>query len=218
MSNIISVKARAVAGTEAFGFASTGTKQVAFTVEALEGDKKGQNFPWYGFFSEKAGKRTFEQLEVAGWKSDDDGWRAFAEGKLPGLGSTEFMLQLEEEQEVDEQGQPAGTYWRATFLNRFGVAMKAQMDQSQQRAFAAEMKAMFGGGGPIPSAPRQRGAAPAGQPSTVQQRGNGAPAQRQAAPQQRSAPQAQQNGGPVQNADGSWPDEAEPGASDEPDF
>lgn len=162
MGKITRVKARALAGTEVFGFANTGTEQVGFRVEVIDGELAGQSYPWYGYFTDASGARTLEQLKTAGWADDDDGWRAFSEKHLPGLGTTEFELVLEEEAELDESGNETGTSIRPTFINKLGVAMKNQMDANQSRAFADRMRAQFGG----PRAPQgQRRAAPtAGQP------------------------------------------------------
>jgi hypothetical protein len=169
----IRAKARAVEGSEIFGFTGTGKEQIGFRIQVLEGEFEGESFSWYGFFTEASGQRTIDSLKYAGWNED---WNAFAQKRLPGLGSTEFELQLEEEEDQDEQGNPAGTSWRATFINRIGVAMKSVMDEGTARAFAARMKAMYGGTGAQTQQPRrapapnagQRGAAPRTQPQTQQ--------------------------------------------------
>lgn len=213
----VSIKARALEGTETFGFASTGTRQVGFRVEGLSGGEgfTGEVFSWYGYFTDTSGKRTLESLKTAGWKDDDDGWRGFGNSTLPGLGSTEFELQLEEEEEEDAEGNPAGTYWRPTFINKIGVAMKEQMDAGTIKAFAAEMRAMFGGP-PTAPAGRQRGAAaPTTAPSTTQQRGGAQ--QRGAAPQQRS-PAGQSMGAQYPGAGFDADDPGPAGSDFEPKF
>ena len=153
--------ARAVPETHVYGFANTGTEQVGFRVECLDGILQGQSFTWYGYFTDASEQRTIEQLMIAGWTGDDA-------LNLPGLGSTEFELQLEEQEEVDERtGQVSNTFWRPTFINRIGVAMRNQMDEMQKRSFAARLNAtarnLMGGAAPQRSAP-QRGAAPQRQP------------------------------------------------------
>jgi hypothetical protein len=155
-------KARAVPDTHAYGYANSGTEQVGFRVECLDGIFQNETFTWYGYFTENTEQRTIEQLMIAGWSGEDA-------LNLPGLGSTEFELQLEEEQEVDEHGQPAGTRWRPTFINKISVAMRNQMDEMQKRSFAARLNAVARNvkGGAAPqrgAAAPQRGPAPQRQP------------------------------------------------------
>lgn len=128
-------KARAIEGSQEWGFANTGTEQVGIRVLVLDGELKDQTFTWYGYFTENSETRTLEQLMIAGW----DGQEPM---NLPGLGATEFELQLEEQEEQDEQGNVTGAYWRPTFINRVGVAMRNKMDDGQKRAFASRLSAL----------------------------------------------------------------------------
>lgn len=128
-------RAKAIPDSHVFGYANTGTEQVGILVECLDGEFKGKQFTWYGFFTPAAEERTLEQLMIAGWDGTDV-------INLPGLGTTEFELQLEEQEDHDENGSPAGTFWRPTFINRIGVAMRNQMDDQQKRAFAARLNAL----------------------------------------------------------------------------
>ena len=125
-------KARAVPDSHEWGFASTGTEQVGMRVVIADGELAGQEVTWYGYFTDAAEARTLEALKIAGW----DGSNVI---DLPGLGSTEFELTLEEE--TDEKGK---TYLRPTFINRIGVAMRNKMDDAQKRSFAARMQALAG--------------------------------------------------------------------------
>lgn len=144
MSKKIRVKARALPDSHEWGFASTGTEQVGMRVTILEGEYQGE-VTWYGYFTEATEQRTLESLSVAGWDGTDI-------INLPGLGSTEFELQLEEE--TDDKGNK---YLRPTFINRIGVAMKHVMDAGAKAAFAARMRGA--------SMQFQKGAAPAARPS-----------------------------------------------------
>lgn len=144
MSKKIKVKARATAESHEWGFASTGTEQVGMRVEILDGELAGNHVTWYGYFTDATEERTLDALKVAGWDGSDI-------INLPGLGSTEFELVLEEE--IDDRGN---TYLRPTFINRIGVAMKSKMDAQQKAAFAARMRARV----QQPAAPRQAQRAP----------------------------------------------------------
>ena len=159
----IRCRARAVPDSHDFGYSpERGTEQVGLRVQILDGDLEGQVYTWLGYFTEASEDRTLEQLRIAGWDNTD-----FL--SLPGLGSTEFELQLEE-----ESSQRDGTlYWKPTFINRMGVAMKHSMDAQQRAAFAARLRGKIGSAGTPRSAPgsaASRGSRPAGG-----YRGNGGP-------------------------------------------
>jgi hypothetical protein len=165
----IKVKAKAVPGSHVYGFASTGTEQVGVRVECLDGELAGQSVTWYGYFTEQSERRTLESLAIMGGDINDV-------IPLPGLGSTEFELVLEEETADD-----GSVHYKPAFVNRIGVAMKQQMDEGQKRAFAARMRGLardITGG--APQQQTQQRQAPRGAP------------QQQRAPQQQQRPQ--QNG------------------------
>ena len=181
------VKARAT-GDFAFGTANTGTIQVGIQIEALSTDETGEitagsTYTWYGFFTEKSEARTLDALEIAGWNGNDGD--DFV--NLVGLGTTEFEVQFEEEDAVNEQGEVTGTRWRPTFINRGGIAMRDQMDDAAKLAFAQQMRgailARRGGG--------QRAQSQRPTQGRPQQR---APQQRQAPPQSRTAQSYQRQG------------------------
>jgi len=140
-------KARALPGSHEWGFAGTGAQQVGLRLQAIGGDLDGQFFTWYGYFTERSEDRTLEQLQIAGWDGNDI-------INLPGIGSTEFDLQLEE-QEDEESGQ---TFLKPTFINRIGVAMKNVMNPMEKAAFAARMRAKTGAASPRSPAPGSAGA------------------------------------------------------------
>lgn len=132
------VRARAIAtGEFEFGLASTGSEQVGIAVRVLEGEFDGRVFTWYGHFTEAAVERTIEALKHAGWNGED-----FA--NLPGLGSREFQLTL-----TEEQNQRGELFWRASFINPIGVAMKNKMDNASKASLAKRIAAFTG----KPSAP-----------------------------------------------------------------
>lgn len=150
-------KARARPGEFEFGHAGTGIPQVGVRIDLLDGELQGQIVTWYGYFTEKSQDRTLDQLEIAGWNGADG--NDFV--NLTGLGSTEFELQLEEEDDKDEQGNPAGTYWKPAFINRMGVAMRDKMDANAKLAFAAELRGAILSRKPRGTQPAQQRRAPA---------------------------------------------------------
>jgi hypothetical protein len=188
MKRTLRTKARALPGEHDWGTSGTGTQQVGIRVEVIQGDphdeiKTGSQWTWYGYFTEKSGERTLESLEIAGWNSNpgDD----FI--NLVGLGSTEFELTFEEEEDVDEQGNPAGSYWKPGFINRAGVAMRNKMDDGAKRAFAADMHGLIlarkqSKGGAAP-AQQQRQAPQSNQRPATAAFGTGQQRQQQRAPQ-----------------------------------
>ncbi len=157
MKRKIRVKARAVPDSQEWGFASTGTEQVGIRIILIDGEMQGESVTWYGFLTENAEQRTLEQLEIAGWNKS-------SVIDLPGLGSTEFELQLEEE--PDEKGN---VYLRPTFINRVGVAMKNKMDDGQKRAMAARLAALVGA--------RPQAGRPAQRPAPTPNRGTRLPSE-----------------------------------------
>jgi hypothetical protein len=150
------VKARAVADSHEWGLADTGTEQVGVLLELLEGEHSGQRVTWYGYFTEASEDRTLESLRIAGWNGNDL-------LNLPGLGSTEFQLTMTEE-ENQNTGQ---VFWKASFINRIGVAMRNVMDERQKAAFAARMRAKTGSG---VGGQRAQRSAPSRPPDTMQRR------------------------------------------------
>lgn len=137
--NRLRVRARAVPNAFEWGVADTGTEQVGVLVQILEGELQDQQLTWYGYFTDATEDRTLESLRTAGWDGSDI-------LNLPGLGSTEFQLTLEEEH--NEQYQTS--YWKPAFINRIGVAMKNVMGPQEKAAFAARMRAKLGSAGAGP--------------------------------------------------------------------
>lgn len=135
-------KARAVANSHEFGVSSNQNEQVGLRVEVIGGELDGQSFVWFGTFSPNAEERTIEQLQIAGWNGEDI-------LNLPGLGSTEFEVQMEEYEDYNEQGAPY-TYIKAKWLNRISVGMKNAMDAGQKASFAQRMAARMGKAAPAP--------------------------------------------------------------------
>jgi len=158
----IRTRARALPGSQEWGVASTGTEQVGIRVQTIGGDLDGQYFTWYGSFTETTEERTLESLRTAGWNGD---WERLIE--LPGLGETEFELQLEDD--IGPDGKPrtnpstGEVYLRATFINRISVAMKNVMSAQDKASFASRMRARYAGAAPrTRTPPRNSGGRAAG--------------------------------------------------------
>lgn len=127
------VKARAIAGSHVFGVASTGTEQVGMRLSVIDGPRAGEEFVWYGSFTENSVEITLSGLKAAGWDGSD-----FA--NLPGLGSVDCMLTLQEEERRDS----GALYWRAAFINPIGIAMKEQLDAAGVAALAKRVARLTG--------------------------------------------------------------------------
>jgi hypothetical protein len=152
-------KAKAIPGAFELGFSSNNNEQIGVRVQLIGGEFDGQSMTWYGTFTPASEERTIEQLQIAGWNGED-----FL--SLPGLGSTEFELQLEE-QEPQGGGAP---YWKPTFINRLGVAMKNPMNDAEKRTFAQRVQALAR---PVGGAPKSGSGGGARQPARPQQQSGG---------------------------------------------
>lgn len=133
-------KARALAGSQEFGVSSNKNEQVGLRLQIVGGELDGQMVTWYGTFSPAAEERTIEQLQIAGWNGED-----FA--NLPGLGSTEVEVQLEEYEGQDQETGEHFLWHKAAWINRIGVTMKNAMNAGEKASFAQRMQAKYGKGG-----------------------------------------------------------------------
>ena len=120
---------RARAAELDFGFAGTGTEQIAVRFLTTE----GESITWYGYFTDKAAQYAIQALRACGWKGDD--LFELTVEDLPD--EVELVVQ---EDEYDGQ-----TRMRVAFINALGsgsVALKERMDDAQRRKFAARMKGL----------------------------------------------------------------------------
>lgn len=81
---------RAQAKGHRYGKSSSGNEYVEVQFVLLEGPDEGAYITWFGHFSEKTEKRTVDSLLYAGWNGNDF-------FNLPGLGTKEVSLVLEED-------------------------------------------------------------------------------------------------------------------------
>jgi hypothetical protein len=120
---------RARAVSMALGRSSNkGTDLVAIEFELKQEGYEGQRITKHSYFTEKTIDRTFEELRICGWQSDDL-------TDTTGLGSTEVELVIEAE---EFEGK---TRSKVQWVNRPGaIALKAPMSADQAKEFAARMK------------------------------------------------------------------------------
>jgi hypothetical protein len=108
-----------------------GTEQSEVEFELTQEGFTGTRITWVGYYTERTEDRTLESLRHAGWTGDD-----LAASPLPGLGSTEVDLVIENE-EYDGK-----TRSKVAFVNKpGGIAMGVPMDDVQRRSFADRMRA-----------------------------------------------------------------------------
>ncbi|NNB90527.1 hypothetical protein [Corallococcus exiguus] len=136
-------KARAAQG--ALGFTSGGKEQVAieFTFLGNDGSEPyaGQSITWFGFFTDASLEHTIKALRACGWQGNDV-------SDLTGIESNDVSLVIENE-EYEGKWSP-----KVRWVNPLGsgLALKQQMEPTQARSFAAQMRgrilAMEQGTGP----------------------------------------------------------------------
>lgn len=116
-----------------FGFAETGTEQVAVTFEIVEeGEHRGQSITWFGFFTPSSSERTVEALRTCGWQGDDL-------SDLAGIDRNEVALVIEHE---EYNGK---IVVRVRWINRVGtgrVDLKRKMTDAQRIVLAKRLKGL----------------------------------------------------------------------------
>jgi hypothetical protein len=130
MSRITPGTYTAIARSWELGLSSKNkTEQIAVQFELLDGSHAGHFITWFGYFTEAARDRTFENLRICGWVGDDI-------LTLTGMGSCKVSLVIEDEHYNGK------TNSRVRWVNRLGgsVRMGATMDEAHRRQFAARMR------------------------------------------------------------------------------
>ena len=108
-----------------------GTPQSQVAFELSQEGYEGQRIDWLGYYTEKTEDRTLESLRIAGWTGDD-----LSAAELPGLGSTEVDLVIENE---EWEGK---TRSKVQWVNKpGGIALGKPMDDVARKTFAARMRA-----------------------------------------------------------------------------
>jgi hypothetical protein len=119
-------RARAVEG--AMGETEGGKPQIAIELQVLDEGFAGETITWFGYFSEKTLKRTFESLRILGWKGDD-------------LTSLDGITDNEVKIVVIEDTYEGKTRLKVNWINRpGGLALKTPMSPDRVKSFAAEMR------------------------------------------------------------------------------
>jgi hypothetical protein len=119
----------AVARQWNWGLTEKGNQQVAVEFEILDGPDAGKRITWFGYFSEKARKRTLESLRYCGWKNDDI-------MDMLGMGDLQVVIVIGYEEYENR------TRAKVQWINQpsRGVTMERPMDMASKRMFAAELK------------------------------------------------------------------------------
>ena len=173
----------------AFGKTGTGKEQIAVVFELTEGEFKGKQYQWFGFFHDPDSfDRTCQSLIYCGWDAQD--FRALA-----GMGTREPSLSIEPEfyappAKPGQATKPGAWRWKVEWVNdpdSDGIAMKERYSAEETSDFAsrmsgnlAEFRNRMGSKVPAPAAAKApAGPAPAAQNGGQQQ---AAPPQRQPAP------------------------------------
>ena len=118
-------KAKAISAQA--GFTNNGVEQVAMLVDLIDLNKQ---MTWYGYFTERSCDRTLESLMIAGW----DGVNL---GSFNGIGSTEFVAVVEEE---EWEGQKRT---RISWINRArsgGPKLNNPMSEVQVQELSQRLK------------------------------------------------------------------------------
>lgn len=108
---------------------SSGNETIAIGFVALEGEPKGRQITWYGYFTEKTFDRTIESMRYCGWEGNDL-------SRLESCTRNEVYIVVEHEE--DQEGEMRA---RVRWVNSGGgVALKNRMDVGSAKAFAERMK------------------------------------------------------------------------------
>lgn len=151
--------ATAIAADAQFGRTRKGHAQIALPFRIDEGEHAGQAITWFGFFTDKTRERTMESLRYCGWRGDD----------LSDLGPLDQQVEIVIEHEEYDGKVRAKVQW----VNRIGsgrVQLQDQMNESELRQFAAQMRSIARG---IPEASGPRSERRSG--ARAQQQGLGYP-------------------------------------------
>lgn len=117
-----------------FGQTSKGTDQVAVTFEVQPGEPEaGNTITWYGYFSEKATKRTLEGLKHAGWTGKPEDFETLA-----GMGTKDCIVEVE--LDTYEGKTRPKVKWVNSLDGGGGAGLKAPLDPAARKSFAARMK------------------------------------------------------------------------------
>lgn len=117
------------------------TRQVLIYFEIIEGDHAGEIYPWFGYFSKAAGKRTAQSLRYMGFKGDD--LEAINDQDLNQ--KVQIVIGHNTYTKIDEETgeEKSITRARVDWVNRLGsgaIKLNNPMPQDELRKFAAMMK------------------------------------------------------------------------------
>lgn len=144
-------KARGVAGTEQFGYASGGGEQISLELDVQISDQETQRLTTILPFSGKAMQYSIERLKVLGWDGSNE---------LRGIDRNE--VDVEVKYEVNPQKPEAGPQLKVEVKTTGGrFAFRQPMGEPEKRGFmsklAQEAKRLEAGAPPAQNGPPQGG-------------------------------------------------------------
>ncbi len=128
-------KARATGEVVLGESAKKGTPFIELYFEILEGENKGGQVRWTGYFADGSKKRTVQSLMYCGWSGEDLG--EFTDGELHGLdeNEVEIVVALEEYEATKEDGTAeTRTSPRVQWVNRVGGYLNVENAMSKDKA------------------------------------------------------------------------------------
>jgi len=156
---------------------STGIEQIAVTFETDDG-----TITWYGYFTDKAIKRTIESLKILGWNPEEH------DHQVASLHDTGLLVGAEAEIVVENEEYDGRTRAKVRWVNSIGTGegVREKMDPGEAEAFSTRMRGNF-----VTATPPKANSAPGKSP------GNGSKPRPkpQPAPRAKAAPSPEENEG-----------------------
>jgi hypothetical protein len=184
--NTLNGRYRAVAVDGGLGETSGGKEQVAALFKLTdEGETKGVQLTWYGYFTDGTVDSTIKALRAMGWKGNDLSELLDFKKAIPTPEECELVIEPEPQTDsqqnpiFEEDGVTQKVRARVRWVNPVGkVGIKTALTPDKAAAFAARMKGKLlsfdqqngapkNNGAPGTPPPRQSPPAPAKDPGDV---------------------------------------------------
>lgn len=123
-------KARAIEWSQVTENENSHNEEIRVLFEITDGDFKGTQRTWRGYFSEKTAERTLESLRYMGWTGDDI-------TDVQGLDANEVQIVIGHEMYEDKLQE------KIQWVNRLaGVFVGTPMNDARKMAFKERMKGL----------------------------------------------------------------------------
>lgn len=123
-------KARAIEWSQVTAHEKTGNEEIRVLVEVTDGEHKGQQRTWRGYFTEGTAERTVESLRYFGWAGDDI-------TDVQGLDANEVQIVIKHEQWEGKLQE------KIAWINRLSsVYIGTPLDAAKKADFAKRMKGL----------------------------------------------------------------------------